>query len=500
MQVTVWLRRWAILVHRYLGTALSLLFVTWFVSGIGMIYTGGMPRLTPDLRLERMPTLDFTRIRVSPSDAVKKTGAIGDPQRMVLLTIMDRPAYRIINGGFATVFADNGDLLEDVGEADMMGIASRFARLPLARLHHDAVLGAPDQWTIAERGLMPLHKISANDEAHTEVYVSPELAEVVVQTTRRSRALAWAAAIPHWLYVAPLRRWDLAWRYVVLWTSGLGVILAALGILVGLIQFSPSRPFRLNRLGSYIPYAGWMRWHYITGIVFGTFTLTWVFSGLLSMEPWDWVNRGGSTAAMRAALSGGTLNVSGFPSMDAAAWSHLPQANAIKEVEFLRVQGDPYYLIRGAEPEPLLLTATPLQIKRNGFSIESVVARIQQGKEGAPILESEVLAGYDAYYYERDGRLPLPVLRLKFGDPDNTWVYVDPALSRLAAKFTRQERVERWLYHGLHSLDFPFWYFRRPLWDVGVIALSLGGGLSSAIGLFLGFRRLARYGKQRLVD
>ena len=36
-------------------------------------------------------------------------------------------------------------------------------------------------------------------------------------------------------------------------------------------------------------------------------------------------------------------------------------------------------------------------------------------------------------------------------------------------------RLRRWLYQGLHSLDFPFLYYKRPLWDIVVIVLSIGG-------------------------
>ena len=52
--------------------------------------------------------------------------------------------------------------------------------------------------------------------------------------------------------------------------------------------------------------------------------------------------------------------------------------------------------------------------------------------------------------------------------------------------------MERWLYNGLHSLDFAFWYNRRPLWDIGVLTLMLGGLASSTIGLYLGIRRVRR--------
>ena len=37
---------------------------------------------------------------------------------------------------------------------------------------------------------MPLHKIAVDDVAHTELYVSGQLGEVVVQTTRAGRVLA----------------------------------------------------------------------------------------------------------------------------------------------------------------------------------------------------------------------------------------------------------------------------------------------------------------------
>ncbi len=47
----VWLRKLLILSHRYLGIALSLLFVVWFASGITMMWWGGMPRPTGGERL-----------------------------------------------------------------------------------------------------------------------------------------------------------------------------------------------------------------------------------------------------------------------------------------------------------------------------------------------------------------------------------------------------------------------------------------------------------------
>ena len=69
-----WFRRFVILSHRYLGIALSLIFVVWFASGITMMWWGGMPRLTADERLERLPALDLRAVRLTPAEAEQKVG------------------------------------------------------------------------------------------------------------------------------------------------------------------------------------------------------------------------------------------------------------------------------------------------------------------------------------------------------------------------------------------------------------------------------------------
>ncbi len=99
---------------------------------------------------------------------------------------------------------------------------------------------------------------------------------------------------------------------------------------------------------------------------------------------------------------------------------------------------------------------------------------------------------YDAYYYDRDRRLSLPVLRVRYDDPQRTWLYFDPSHGAIARKEERLTRLNRWLYHGFHSLDFPFLYYRRPLWDVVVIVLSLGGIVLSATTLSASWRRVRR--------
>ena len=511
--------RWLVLVHRYLGIPLSAVFVVWFASGIVMMYTRDMPRLTPELRLERLSALDFDRVTLAPAVAARRAYLPPTPRSASLLTVMDRPAYRFDG---VTVFADTGEFLAEVGPAAAAAVASRFTGRSLEAVEYAGMLTEPDQWTLVERSRLPLHKLRIADEAGTELYVSPRTGEVVMLTTRGSRALAWVGAIPHWLYFRALRANQPLWYDVVVWTSTLGCVVVFLGLVLGVSKFRWRLPRGDTRqpvgLRARIPYTGWMRWHYLTGVAFGLVTLTWVFSGLLSMEPYAWTRARGLDVP-REALSGGPLELSRFPALDAGAWARIAGGRPVKEIELLRIQDDPYYLVRTARDDPVrtgaarrprsgtgadrkldsgpaLVAADTATVREEPFAVESLLARLAASVPGAPVVESALLSGYDSYYYARgslrDRQAPLPVLRVKFGDPMETWVYVDPALGRVVALEHRFTRVERWLFNGLHSLDFAFWHDRRPLWDIAMIVLGLGGLASSGIGLWIGCGRIRR--------
>ena len=56
----------------------------------------------------------------------------------------------------------------------------------------------------------------------------------------------------------------------------------------------------------------------------------------------------------------------------------------------------------------------------------------------------------------------------------------------------RHRRMSRWLFALLHSWDWLPLLDQRPLWDVLMIVLSLGGTAMSLTGIVIGWRRLGR--------
>ena len=67
----------------------------------------------------------------------------------------------------------------------------------------------------------------------------------------------------------------------------------------------------------------------------------------------------------------------------------------------------------------------------NPIPVDSLMAQVNDTYVSTRIGEAALLQAYDAYYYSRDGGTPLPVLRVKFDDPDRTWFYIDPASGTL---------------------------------------------------------------------
>jgi hypothetical protein len=63
--------------------------------------------------------------------------------------------------------------------------------------------------------------------------------------------------------------------------------LTVLGLYLGIAQFRRGKNGRLS------PYRGLFYWHHLAGLVFGIFTLTFVVSGLVSMNPWGFLESQG---------------------------------------------------------------------------------------------------------------------------------------------------------------------------------------------------------------
>jgi hypothetical protein len=469
--------------HRWLGIVLGPLFIVWFASGIVMIYAR-MPELDARERLARLPAINPASIRVPPPEAFLTAA------RLTIMTVEGRPVYRAEPAG-ESVFADTGDRVPPVDANQAVRIARAYAGGHLDVRYEDRLRDA-DQWSFDVRRRMPLHRLAVEDGAGTRLYVAENGGDVVLKTTAAGRRWGAAGAVLHWLYFTPFRRHAGLWAEAIIWLSVAGTAMCAIGLAWGLWRFAPSRGYRLRDHRQWSPYAGSMRWHHYAGLLFGITTLTWVFSGLLSMDPWDWHPGTAPTRDQRARVTGpepGTDDLSADRIRKAItafspAWP--------KEVELARFRGHSY----ASAAAGIVSLDAPHLGAQDMLRPDLVVGAASLAMPGVAIDGLQWMDEYDAYYYDRERQLSLPVLRVRYSDPQHTWLYFDPRRGRIVRKEERLSRVNRWLYHGLHSFDFPWLYYRRPLWDVLVIALSAGGLVLSATTLTASWRRLRRHGRR----
>ena len=479
-----------IFVHRWLGVVLCLLFLLWFPSGFVMMYWD-YPSVTAADRLEHLAPIDPAAVKVSVEEAAAKA-EIEAPAAVRLTTFAGRPIYRFGGrGDSAVVYADTGEEQLEVTQNDVAAIAQMWSGQSVKTARVEAVERS-DQWTLQNRvaDLQPLWKFSWPDGQ--QLYVSQAVGEVIQHTTRASRIGAYFGAIPHWLYFTPLRRNGPAWSKVVIWASGIATFAALLGLVIAIWMYSPSKQYRYDGAPTSIPYRGWKRWHTIIGLFVGMGAVTWAASGLLSMEPFPQRDDAGDAArrTQRVLQSlRGRAPLEKFRTKDPRAALAQLRGLRVKELEWVSIAGEPAYFATMGRGETRIVPVdgTPIAALDSKALVEIV------GDALKPIpARLSVMTQYDRYYLDRHRKAPLPVVLVELDDAGHSRYYVDPKSARIVGGYSASNFVDRWLYHGLHSMNFPWLYNNRPAWDIVVIAFMAGGTALAATSLILAWQVLGR--------
>ncbi|HFL7943003.1 TPA: PepSY domain-containing protein [Pseudomonas putida] len=481
------MKRQLYLWHRWLGIGLCLLMALWFVSGVVMLYVG-YPKLTSSERLEHLPALPAICCAEVPAQWAQLP-----LQRLRLSSLGGQPFYllELADGRRVTLDARSGEPLERADEAWALTGARQYAGdVPLRyRGQFEEDVWTHSRALDAER---PLHLVELGDAERTWLYLSSRTGEVVRDASLQERRWNWVGAWLHWLY--PLREgfgFENGWRVLMIGLSLLGTAMAVLGMVVGVMRWRFRRPYRN---GSRSPYpGGWLRWHHIGGMLFGVVLVAWIFSGFMSMRPWGTTD---SRSRLDASLiQGGSLRAADISLPVTRVLQLLRVELDVVELEWRRLHGSAYLVARDASGNSRMLHGEALL---HQFPREQLLdaARVMAP---AIALDSDWLERFDSYYFARDAQSmygfqnrPLPVLRVRFDDPEQNWVYLDPASGEIVARHDQRQRIGRWLFNLLHSWDWHPLLERPLLREALIIAFSLGGMLICISGTVLGWRRLRR--------
>ncbi len=473
------LRQWLYLTHRWIGIVTCLFFAMWFISGVVMMYVA-FPGLSEKERLAALPEIAWEKARLSPDDAMKAAGLTRYPRELRLMMLADEPVYRLIDrsGQRQTISAMDGRGVSEISEQQALAIAARHPASKSPRLEE---MIDRDQWSVVARydPLRPFYLIHLGDDAGTKLYVSSRSGEVALDTNRTERVWNWLGSIPHWIYPTILRQDQPLWRQVILWSSGICLVVGITGIWIGILRMRLKRRYAS---GNITPYRGWMAWHHVTGLIAGAFILTWMFSGWLSVNP-------GNVFADRTTAREMLQRYAGHDAATIAAKWPIAHPGTV-EARFVWLDGSPLVITNSRSGVPTVLDAST--------GTAAVLPQDRLWDAAAKMLPTaqmtarEVLEDYDSYWYAHHRARELPVLRAVFNDEAQTWIHISPVTGDVLGHVDSSRRTYRWMFNALHSFDFQLLLKYRPAWDIVVILLSILGTIVSISGVVVGWRYLKR--------
>ena len=472
------------LVHRYLGIGIGLLMAVWCLSGIVMMYVD-YPDFPESERIGGLPALDWNACKAldgsaAPDGNTRVTSfqiEILDGRCALRLSAADQPA-RLIN-------LETGDGLGKVSARSAATVAVSYATHSGVPSDVPApVMVARDQWTVSgefnkER---PLYRFDLRDSEHTQLYVSSTSGKAVQITTAAQRFWNWLGAVPHWLYPTVLRQHVAAWSQLVIWTSLIGVFLTLTGLYIGIRQYWLGR--HSNPIS---PYRGIMFLHHVPGLLFGVLLLTWVGSGLLSMNPWGALESAGVGEAFHD-LYGEAPQWRDVQALLRQIRSDDLPANTVS-ISSAQLNGKVFAVATSADGQRQRYGTQGSLAGLSDAEINAAAARLGSVPAGRSWI---LLTREDEYHYSHGRQhAQLPAIRITVAGDDTVSYYLDPITGKLVDLIDTNARWYRWLHYSLHRLDFQV-LRSRPLWDVVMLVLLIGASLIAVTGTWIGIRRLTR--------
>ena len=121
------------------------------------------------------------------------------------------------------------------------------------------------------------------------------------------------------------------------------------GLYVGIYTTVQARRRRKKR---FIPYKKrWYYWHHLTGLVFGLFTLTWAFSGMMSLaDPPEWFIPQHTPSAARDTMDALVPRPEAYPTDYRQLIAH--SGHTVTQIRWTHFFGLPTYWLVYTSPSP----------------------------------------------------------------------------------------------------------------------------------------------------
>lgn len=481
------LKQFTLQLHRRIGSAMSFLFVVWFISGFIMIYHS-FPKPQPQHYYHALRTLSARDSIQSPHILFEKHKV----NAVVLEMVNDKAVFRLQEPGVSVYDAATLRPMKPLSVEACTNLVRANFSYPVDKIEE---LNNYDQWIPWShyKSHFPIQKFWLRDEKGTQVYVSSKAGNIVQETTTKSRTMAWLGAIPHWMYFKHLRLNAALWSNVVIWCSIMGCFVCLSGIAVGFIRLKKRKNgIKWNALSPYKK--KWFRRHHITGFIFGFFVFTFILSGLMSLANVPhWMVKKEKDMNYYQLWNGSAFNnqqsLQGFNTI-----IQQKRTLSIKRIICRKVMERTFYQVNTHTPnqsecyildEDKLKPLPPI----SQLHVEKLMQDLLPQKQ----YRIQLLGEYNHYYSAGKKKTkPLPVYEIALDDAYKTILYVNPQTGELLKVLDRSSKWHWWLYQGLHTFNFSLFRHLEWLRQSWLIFLSIGGTIVSVTAFVLGLKFLKR--------
>lgn len=337
---------------------------------------------------------------------------------------------------------------------DLKSISSSFG----TSIEKIDTLADIDKW-IPFNDLMrhiPIYRLTGVDGSYT--YVSSKTGEILQHNTAVGRRWAWVGALPHYVYITPLRRDSKMWKNTVIWMSGLCTVSVIFGLVIAVRFLIKTR--RLKIFGR----KSW-QWHYSWGLIFGLSMLAFIFSGMMSLAQIpDWLMKSKPAPPSKLMVAKDNVDL-----------SILPEKFGIANIDATPL---PSIKITSGETTSLLPLNSDSDIDFSPDHMRDVVAR----HTGEPVIKTESIT--DDIFYSSQG-----VPGYKAVTENYTVYWNDEGYFRVMDSKSKAQAV---CYRILHTMNLPLINKSKWIHDVFMWILLTGGLVVVVTGTILSIKSLSR--------
>lgn len=475
-------------IHRILGTAISLVFLMWFITGLVLIYHSfpdvnkETRNLHRDIITDSLPPITDLLNQI-PAEEQFKTLQLNQYKNQSLFTLTTNKQLSLTN---ASLVPDKGP----ISQGELKAIASKWVDAPILKID---TLQKRDVWIMYTRYLkeLPIYKIHFDDKEKHQLYISSITGEVQQFTTQSERFWAYIGSIPHKFYIPALR------QHTTIWINTLN-ILSAIAFIVVLSGFILAfralwKRYRIQRNLS-CPYKKPIyKWHYLLGLIFGIFLLTWSISGILALKKVpQWMVKTHTNYHIPQKIKGKKIH----PSQYKLDYRVLQKEfSELKQIEWEYFQGVPiYHIINGSQE--LYIDASADTLKILNLSEQNIRQAIEHIHGADSKYTIELIHEYENYYLPWKRHLDLPVYKVTVDTEDNNLYYISPETGSYKY-LDNNKKARKFLFNTLHYLHNPWLMDKPEVWTILIWILVLGCITTLSTGVWLSCTYVVRKFKKK---